>query len=296
MHAAPPFEFARENVPIAPATLYRVGGPARFALFPRDEQEAEAAYHWMRAQPGPKLVLGAGSNVLVAGEGFPGIVFFTTELTRLEELGGDRFHVQGGVPLERLVSEVMVPRNYEGVGALAGIPGSVGGAIYMNAGTVNGSTCMLLEAAELLRAGVRESVEMHPGLYTYRGQQFCGPGDVILAGTFAFTRSQENQQAVYEHYLARRREKQPQGYCCGSVFKNPEGGHAGQLIEACGLKGARRGGAAISEKHANFIMNENNATFEDITALIELARGAVRERFGIELEEEVRIFPAERGG
>ncbi len=144
----PPFEFARENVPIAPATLYRVGGPARIALFPRDEDEARAASAWMSARPGPKLVLGAGSNVLVSDDGFPGIVFFTTELTRLDTLGPGRYRVQGGVPLERLVCEVMTPNNYHGVGALAGIPGSVGGAIYMNAGTVNGSTCMFLRSVE----------------------------------------------------------------------------------------------------------------------------------------------------
>ncbi len=131
---------------------------------------------------------------------------------------------------------------------------------------------------------------MRPELYSYRGQRFCGPGDVILAGEFAFQASDEDQQAIYDHYIRRRREKQPQGYCCGSVFKNPEGDHAGRLIEACGLKGARHGGAVISEMHANFIMNEDNASFADIVALIELARSSVRERFGVELQEEVRIF------
>ena len=134
------------------------------------------------------------------------------------------------------------------------------------------------------------TVPMTPELYGYRGQRFCAPGDVILGGTFAFTPAEADQRAIYAHYKQRRLEKQPQGYCCGSVFKNPEGGHAGALIEACGLKGTRRGGAILSPMHANFIMNENNARFQDVLDLIALAKGKVAETHGVVLEEEVRII------
>lgn len=284
-----PFEFAVEQYPLAEATLYKVGGPARLALFPRNALEAQAAHAWMLAQPGPRLVLGNGSNVLIADDGFPGIVLFTTRLDALEPLACDRYSVAGGVDLDRLVRTVMVAHNYEGTGALAGIPGTVGGAIYMNAGTANGATCEFLEFVELITANGLVTVAMGPSLYGYREQRFCHQDDLILQGVFHFSTSDSDQQAVYDHYMERRRERQPQGRCCGSVFKNPPGDHAGRLIEACGLKGTRRGDAIISPIHANFIMNEGHATCQDILWLIALCKRTVRERFGIELTEEVRI-------
>ena len=187
----------------------------------------------------------------------------------------------------------MLARNYAGVGALTGIPGSVGGAIFMNAGTVNGSACQFLETADLLGPEGRRTLAVTPDLYDYRSQRFCGPDDVILGGVFRFSPAAEDQRPIFEHYMARRREKQPRGFCCGSVFKNPPGDHAGRLIEACGLKGARHGGAVISPLHANFIMNEDGATFADVMALIRLAKERVRERFGVALEEEVRVVAPE---
>lgn len=285
-----PFEFALENYPLAAATLYDVGGPAELALMPRNRGEVSAAYAWMKEQDVPKLVLGGGSNVLIADEGFPGIVLFSTGLNRIEALGEDRFVAEGGVLLDTLVREVIVANNYQGAGALTGIPGSVGGAIYMNAGTVNGSICGLLESVELAAEHGTHVVAMEESLYGYRAQSFCAPGALILAGTFSFTRAQEDQRAVYAHYMQRRQKTQPQGNSCGSVFKNPPNDHAGRLIEACGLKGARRGGAVISTLHANFVMNEGGARCEDILWLIDLAKRRVRDRFGVELEEEVRII------
>jgi UDP-N-acetylmuramate dehydrogenase len=285
-----PFPFAKADYPLASATLYNVGGPARIALFPTTVDEARRAYAWLAAQPGPKLVLGGGSNVLIDDRGFDGIVLFTTHLTGLEALGADRYRVECGVPLDRLVREIMLPNNYDGVGALTGIPGSTGGAIYMNAGTVNGSTCQWLQEAEVLGPEGPRRVTVDATMYSYRGQVFAPPCHLILQGWFQFVRAQRDQQAIYDRYIQRRKEKQPQGYCCGSVFKNPPGDHAGRLIEACGLKGTRLGGAQISPMHANFIMNEDGATFEDITGLIERCKGAVRTEFGVELEEEVRII------
>jgi UDP-N-acetylmuramate dehydrogenase len=286
----PAFSYAEQHYPLAAATLYNVGGPADIALLPRNPEETAEACRWMYAQDAPRLILGGGSNVLIADEGFPGIVLITTRLKRLEALGEDRYYIGSGIDLDNVVRDVMLPANYAGTGALTGIPGSAGGAIYMNAGTVNGSTCEFLESVDLAGPDGPRTVTITPDLYTYRGQRFCAPGDVILGGVFRFKVSGDDQRAVYEHYMARRRDKQPRGRCCGSVFKNPEGDHAGRLIEACGLKGARRGGAVISPVHANFIMNEDNATFGDIYGLIEAAKKGVRERFGIELEEEVRII------
>ena len=282
-----PFEFAVENFPLAPLTLYQVGGPARLALLPRTLEEANEAYQWMAEQPDRRMVLGGGSNVLIDDQGFDGIVFVTTKLDGIEPLGGDRYRVLAGVALDRMVREVMLANNCDGVGGLTGIPGTVGGAIYMNAGTVNGSTCMLMESVDVAGPEGLRTIPMAESLFSYRGQTFCPPGSLILGGTFRFTQAEKDQQAIYDHYIQRRKEKQPQGKCCGSVFKNPEGDHSGRLIEACGLKGTRHGGAAISPLHANFIMNEDNATCADILWLIDLCKRTVFERFGVALQEEV---------
>lgn len=286
----PPFDFAVENYPLAPATFYKVGGPASLALLPRNPQEAADAYAWLCAQPGPRLILGGASNVLVPDEGFPGTVLFTNGLDELEDIGQNRYAVQGGVELSNVVRDIMIPNNFAGTGSLTGIPGTVGGALFMNAGTANGSVCDLLQSVDLLTPDGPVSVTMDPSLYGYRGQTFCSLHSLILQAIFAFQRADEDQSAVYEHYLQRRKEKQPQGDCCGSVFKNPPNDHAGHLIEACGLKGIRQGGAIISPQHANFIVNENQATFQDILDLIELCKTRVRETFGIDLQEEVRII------
>lgn len=286
----PPFPYAHADYPLADTTLYGVGGPARVALLPRNEAEVVEAYEWMAAQPLPRLILGGGSNVLIADAGFPGVVLFTNHLRRFEEFGGHRYHIGSGHDLDWLVRGVMLRHNYEGVGGLTGIPGSVGGAIYMNAGTVNGSTCQFMASVDVMGPEGLRTVPMRDDLYSYRGQSFCRPGEVILGGVFQFAVSERDQRAIYDHYKRRRLEKQPRGKCCGSVFKNPEGDHAGRLIEACGLKGLRRGGAQISPMHANFFMNEDNATAADLLWLIDHAKRAVRDRFGVELEEEVRIL------
>ncbi|RKY23904.1 MAG: UDP-N-acetylenolpyruvoylglucosamine reductase [Planctomycetota bacterium] len=286
----PEFEFAYIDYPLAPHTYYKIGGPANVALLPRTDDEARQAYAWMMEQPLPRLVIGGGSNLLIHDSGFPGIVLFTTLLRRFDELGGGRYRVAAGLVLSEMVREVMLPNNYGGVGGLVGIPGTVGGAIFMNAGTSNGSTCKLLESVDVLKPSMLDRVAITEDHYGYRSQTFCTPDDVILNGVFHFTQASEDQQAIYDHYQKRRMEKLPQGRCCGSVFKNPPEEHAGRLIEACGLKGTRKGGAVISPRHANFIMNENNASCEDVLYLIRLVEQTVRADRGIELEREVRII------
>lgn len=290
---APPFEFAQANYPLAPCSLYKVGGPARWALLPRNRAEVEEAYAWLRSQEVPRIVLGGGSNVLIADEGFPGIVVFTQGLDRLESLGGHRYYIEGGLNLDTIVRDVLLTNNYAGVGGLTGIPGSTGGAIYMNAGTVNGSICELMESVDVITETGTQTIPMEPSLYGYRGQTFCPPTGLILGGIFAFQPAEEDQQAIYDHYIERRKQTQPKGNSCGSVFKNPEGNHAGRLIESCGLKGTRRGGAVISEMHANFIVNDRDATSADILELIQLVKDTVREQCSVELHEEVKVFGLE---
>ena len=291
--SGPPFPFARQNYSLAPHTLYRIGGAAQWALFPKNKGEAETAFTWCIAHGMPCLIMGAGSNLLIDDKGVDGAVLFTTELKDAETCGTHCYRLGAGLPLADIVRSIMLPNNYAGVGALTGIPGTLGGALFMNAGTVNGSICEFTKSVYMLTPEGPVTISMQPELYSYRGQCFCGADRVIIEAELIFTPSDKDESAVYRHYIQRRQDTQPQGWCCGSVFKNPPGEHAGRLIEACGLKGTRNGGAVISEKHANFIMNEDNATFEDVLGLIQLVKDTVYNKFGVNLEEEVRIIRSE---
>ncbi len=286
-----PFAFAQKNHPLAPHTRYRIGGPAAWALFPPTTSAMKEAYHWLMETNTPFIVLGGGTNVLIDDQGYPGCVLFTTKLQTMQPLGNHRYTVGAGMMLSDVVRQLLLPNNYHGVGALTGIPGTVGGAVYMNAGTANGSICELTETVSLLRGGRFETVSVTPDAYGYRGQSFCKENEVIVDATLACVRSEHNEADTYHHYMQRRKTTQPEGWCCGSVFKNPPNDHAGRLIEAVGLKGTRHNGACISDKHANFIMNEDTASFDDVLYLITLAKDKVREQFGVELKEEVRIIP-----
>lgn len=287
---AVPFDFAFTDYTLAPHTRYRIGGPAKLALFPKIFADIRAAYGWLLKNEMPFIILGGGTNMLIDDKGYPGAALFTTELKELESLGENRYRVGAGVVLGDLVRQTMLPNNYTGVGALTGIPGTVGGALFMNAGTANGSICQLAADVTLMDPEGAHTITMTEQLYGYRGQSFCQNHELIAEATFNFTPSERNETDVYEHYIRRRRETQPEGWCCGSVFKNPEGAHAGRLIEAVGLKGKRHNGAVISEKHANFIMNEAGASFNDVFYLINLVKETVKKEFDVELHEEVRII------
>lgn len=287
-----PFDFAIKDYPLASASLYNVGGTADLALMPRNLKEVEAAYKWLSKQDTPRIVLGGGSNVLIADSGYRGIVLFTTELKAIEDIGDARYRVEGGTILDEMLKRTILKHNYVGAGGLTGIPGTVGGAIFMNAGTVNGSICELMESVQITTESGTQEIPIDSSMYSYRGQTFCQTSGLIVSGTFQFDTAEENQRAIYDKYIARRKETQPQGNSCGSVFKNPEGRHSGQLIESCGLKGTRIGGATISEVHANFIVNDQKASSADILGLIQLCKEKVLAKYGVALEEEVKIYGA----
>lgn len=284
------FPFCHQDYPLAPHTYYKIGGPADFVLIPENETELEQCYQILQQTPLPYFILGGGTNVLISDKGFRGIVLITSHYKEFKPLGNNQYFISGGIELDWVVKEILLKNNYEGVGALTGIPGTVGGALFMNAGTVNGSICDWTDKVFLLTPEGQKEVEIKPDLYSYRSQKFCLTNELIFGAIFHFKKAEMEQYPIYEHYIHRRKEKQPQGYCCGSVFKNPPGHHAGKLIEECGLKGTRKGGAVISPIHANFIVNEDNATFDDILFLIHLIKKKVYEKFNITLEEEVRIL------
>jgi len=269
-------------------TSWHVGGPADIFFMPHDRQELVA---FLQALPAdvPLLWLGLGSNLLVRDGGVRGVVISTRDaLTALERRGERQVYAEAGVPCARVARQCarwdLGPAEF-----FAGIPGTVGGALAMNAGAFGGETWRQVRSVETVdrRGSVRrrEASEYRIG---YRHVEPPANDEWFLAAEFQFDAASSEQDT--RALLERRKQTQPIGeWSCGSVFTNPPGDHAARLIEAAGLKGARIGGAVVSTKHANFILNEGAATARDIESLIEQVQREVERQHGQRLTPECRV-------
>lgn len=279
----------RRNEPMSRHTSWRVGGTADLFFIPSGEADLQAFLHDLEPST-PILWLGVGSNLLVRDGGLRGVVIAAAgSLRNLER--ADRYSVRAGcgVPCTQLARQCirwgLGPSEF-----FAGIPGTVGGALAMNAGAHGGETWERVESVRTIdRAG-----EIHvraPAEYTVGYRSVTGPpNEWFLGAVFRFDPEAQPSMETLNAMLERRKATQPLGLpSCGSVFRNPPGDHAARLIETAGLKGYRIGGAEVSPKHANFIINVDNATATDVEELIEHVRQTVIERHGIELRHEVRI-------
>ena len=280
----------REHEPLARYTSWQIGGPADRMYFPADADDLAAV---LAALPPPEPVfwLGLGSNLLVRDGGIRGTVICTRRaLTGLADLGRGRIRAEAGVACAK-VARFAAQHDLVGGEFLAGIPGTVGGALAMNAGAWGGETWPHVEAVETVdRGGVQR--ERPPADYRYGYRSLEGPsGEWFTAARFVFEAGDGRAaRARIRELLAQRSRAQPMGTkSCGSVFRNPPGDHAARLIEDTGLKGTSIGGAAVSDKHANFIINRGDATAADVEALIERVGAEVERRTGIRLQPEVRV-------
>ncbi len=283
----------RHNEPMAKHSSWRVGGPAREFFVPADIDDLS---EYLRNQAGdrPLLWVGLGSNLLVRDGGWPGVVIATHKvlgsLSR-PDAGQDPGRVVAGAGLacaklaRQCVRWGLGPAEF-----FAGIPGTVGGALAMNAGAFGGETWDHVERVQVInRAGEIRRRERNEYDIGYR--KAVGPAEEwFLSAELRFApQPGVNQQAIRD-LLARRKASQPIGQpSCGSVFRNPEGDHAARLIEACGLKGLRIGGAEVSTKHANFIITDRSATAADVEALIQRVQAEVAVQERVELHPEVKI-------
>jgi UDP-N-acetylmuramate dehydrogenase len=277
------------NEPLARHTSWRVGGPADLFFEPSSVDDLRRVLMDLPADV-PVLWLGLGSNLLVRDGGIRGAVISTTRLPReLAKL--DESRVRAGAGLACMLLAKRCVRWHLGPAVFfAGIPGTVGGALAMNAGAWGGETWSHVESVDTVdrRGGLksRPRADFTVGYRTVRGPR----DEWFLAATFRFDRDTESSLDTIKALLAKRNASQPLGVpSCGSVFRNPPGSFAGRLIEQAGLKGRRIGGAVVSEKHANFIVNTGKATAADIETLIEEVRSAVEKHAGVCLEPEVRI-------
>jgi len=283
--------------PMARHTSWRAGGSARCFYKPADLADLCAFLHDLDPDE-PLLWVGLGSNLLVRDGGFPGTVIFTFgALTALDWLDDHTLRVEAGVSCARVARET-ARRGLTGVEFLAGIPGTMGGALAMNAGAFGGETWTRVVAVETVdrqgRLQRRGAAEFQVGYRTVTGV----PGEWFVAAHLQLEAGDaEAAQRCIRALLDRRGATQPtQQYSCGSVFRNPAGDYAARLIEAAGLKGARLGGAQVSEKHANFIVNTGNASAADIENLLLQVQAEVVRVHGVRLETEVRIVGEAEAG
>ena len=281
----------QENAPLARYTAARIGGPAEYLLPVHSAAElAEAAEKLWGLEIDFRL-LGGGSNVLVADRGISGVVV----LNQAKEVKFAERHVwsESGASIGSIARRAG-EKGLSGLEWAATVPGSVGGAIVGNAGAHGRDTASTLDHADVLhRHDGRGRWEIEQLEFDYRSSWLKrNPGQaVVLAGRFDLEPSDPAAvRSTMEEYVEYRQQTQPTGASIGSMFKNPEGDHAGRLIEAAGLKGERRGEAEISSKHANFFVNHGGATAADVYALIELAQQRVAEKFDVELELEVELL------
>jgi UDP-N-acetylmuramate dehydrogenase len=282
---------AARNVPLAPRTYIGVGGRAPLFLAPEDPEILALALGKLRARGVPFEFLGAGSNLLVADEG-PGHVVVSAEgLASEPHIKAETVEVGAGFPVPRLVKRLQ-KAGLAGLEFAEGIPGSVGGAVRMNAGWHEGEFGKHVMSIVLVsRDGKVETVETGPDTFAYRSSP--GVGDRFVASA-TLRLTPEDPAVIAERmrgFRDRRVRTQPTGERnAGCMFKNPQGDHAGRLIDACGLKGATVGRAQVSTLHANFFINLGGARFADVLSLMEQVRERVAAETGVTLEPEVVVW------
>jgi len=288
----PPTLHVRTQEPMANHTSFGLGGPADFWVEVRSTAEIVAALAAARAAQLPYTVLGHGTNVLVADAGIAGLVIRSRATGYAIDRVARQVRVESGHTMARLAGE-MVKRGFDGLTWGVGVPGTVGGAVAGNAGAFGGDVATSLVGAQIWYP---EGVRWQPLADLEFGYRYSAlPDDpqrpAVLAATFTvWPGDLAALRAELTAFARRRRATQPRGYTAGSFFKNPPGDFAGRLIEAAGLKGARRGGAVVSSHHANFLSRAGAATSADVLALACHVQRVVEDRFGVRLEPEVRLL------
>lgn len=285
-----------EREPMSKHTSFRIGGPADLFVQPANEEELWNALHLARQEKVPFFIVGNGSNLLVSDEGFRGMILHTGGMLKDISVEGDVIYAQAGALLST-VAKTALEHGLAGMEFAAGIPGTLGGAVCMNAGAYGGEMKdILLDAEVLTQKGERLVLPVEELDLSYRHSVIFEKNYVVLAAHIRLSRGDTAEIKNRMNELAgARRDKQPLEYpSAGSTFKRPEGYFAGKLIQDAGLKGYTVGGAQVSEKHSGFVINRGGATAEEVRFLIRQVQQKVRSQFGVELEPEVRMLGFDR--
>ncbi len=289
----------KRNEPLSRYTSFRIGGPADLLVYPKDRDDLLSLLAELREKKLPYYILGGGTNILVRDGGFRGVVISLARMAAVtigrtfRSLGGEFtvLSAEAGAPLSRLLA-LAVDEGLVGMEFASGIPGTVGGAVRMNAGTSVGEMGDVVDSVAIVtpdgRMFERGREEMGFGYRTTR----IADGEVVVSARIILRRGDREQiKEQVKKIQQQRKERQPEGFPnAGSIFKNPLEESAGKLIDEAGLKGKTVGGAQVSERHANFIVNRGQATAHDVIALMDLVREKVLEVRNVRLEPEIKII------
>ena len=281
----------KRQVPLSKYTFTKTGGPAEFLAFPQNESELKNLVIAAHDNNIPLTIIGNASNLIIRDGGISGIVLILTKMNQIK-VDKNKVIAQAGATI---VDTAFTAANHglSGMEFAAGIPGSVGGAVFMNAGAYGGETCSVIKGVRVMtRSGKFKSYSQSEMKFSYRHSLVQENGDIVLEAVFSLKKSAKNRILADMNYLnALRQYKQPLEYpSCGSVFKRPTGHYVGPMIIQAGLQGKQIGGAQDSTKHAGFIVNKGNATATDYLDLIHLIQEKIKIKFGLDLHTEVRII------
>lgn len=273
---------------------FKVGGPADILLIPNSKEQVIKSIKICKENNIPFYLIGNGSNILVRDGGFRGVVLSLKNVKNIY-VDGEKIEAECGVMLKE-VSDKAIENSLTGFEFACGIPGTIGGAVFMNAGAYDGEISKVIESAEVIDENcniirlLREELD-----FGYRSSLVMKKGYTVLSAVFKLEKGQvKTIKELIEDLTNKRESKQPLEYpSAGSTFKRPTGYFAGKLIQDAGLKGYSIGGAAVSEKHSGFVINKGNATAKDITDLIKHIQDEVKKQFGVDLHPEVRIIGEE---
>ena len=287
----------QENIPLSRFTFTKTGGPAQYLAFPKNIDELKQLVKVNKANNLPLTVIGNASNLIIRDGGIDGLVII---LTKMNKITADRkSNTVTAMAGARIIdtSEAACEAGLSGLEFAAGIPGSVGGAVFMNAGAYGGETEYVVRSVDVLTRDDEFKTYNHDEMeFDYRHSLVQDTGDIVLGATFGLVK--DDRLAIkdrMEYFNGLRRAKQPLEYpSCGSVFKRPTGHYVGPMIIKAGLQGKRIGGAEVSMKHAGFIVNVGGATATDYLDLIHLIQKTIKEKFDVELHTEVRIIGKEK--
>lgn len=278
-----------EELELSKYSTFKIGGKARFAAFPKGEKELSALIRVSKENGLRYFVVGNASNILFESGGVDALIIFTHKLCEVE-VKDEKIRCGSGFSLISLAIAA-AKSSLSGLEFAYGIPGTVGGAVYMNAGAYGGEISQILVSSTCLdpETGKLVTLSREEHGFAYRKSVFQKNELVILSSEFALSKGdKEKIQEQMRENMQKRHDKQPLSYPnAGSTFKRPEGFFAGKLIEDAGLKGLRIGGASVSEKHAGFVINDGGATSGDVIALTDKIKETVYERFGVTLELEI---------
>lgn len=283
----------RCNEPMAKHTSFRIGGPAEVMAFPKSAEELAEVLKMSALMDCKPAILGAGTNVLAPDEGIRGLVICLKDaLAGMELLDGDRIRVAAGVTMTK-AAVFAANQGLSGLEFAHGIPGTVGGGVYMNAGAYGGEICQVCESVDVMDpSGNVRTLSNSEMEFSYRHSRLEEETGIVVSAVFCLLKKPQAQiKETMRQLMAKRSASQPLELpSAGSAFKRPVGGYAAALIDQNGLKGFQVGGAAVSEKHAGFVVNLGGATARDVKSVLEQVSDKVFASTGIRLEPEVRIW------